>query len=355
MARCQLHRISEPCYYCERGLPSFEHFVQRIEILETRLRALELCDRSLLTLDIPKSIGVVRMGGLGDLAMLSSSLKALKAKDPDRALVLVTRAENMGLFADADYLDALLPVESWAEAGFKRRYDLRYAVEPPGIGSGKLPWQDYMTKDRSDIFDELLGVKSTKQFSIAVNPGALEKMEVVFKGLRRPLIGLAPLCKSAFRAIPPEYVEPLSRRILQKTTGTVVLMGKTTDSGIDLSNIRTSRIINLIDTLSVAEFVAAIRLMDAVIAPDTSTTHIAGALGTPCLALFGNIHPKTRVTYYPSVHALYPKGELPCIPCWDKSHPCRLSPGKHGADCMRLLTPERIVAALRENFLKVAA
>ena len=345
MSRCHAHHLKEPCFYCERGLPPFENLEARLEMLELRVRELELYERTMVNLDRRKTNFVIRMGGVGDLVMLSSSLKALKEKEPLRPIVLATKPENIEVLSGAEYLDGLIPVGNmdWGQTKFYRRYDLRYAVEPPGIGPGKLSWADYTTRDRSDIFDELLGVKSSKNFSLPIDQDIQASMRQRVAGLRYPLIGIAPTSKSPVRAIPPEYVKPLIERILKKYRGTVVLFGKTLGWSQHLAKIQGSHILNLIDALSLPEMIALCSLLDVVIAPDTGTTHVAGALGVKCLALFGNIDPKTRVTYYPSVKSLYPYGEMSCIPCWDKHDPCEIPRGQFGAACMRLLTPERIV------------
>ncbi len=46
---------------------------------------------------------------------------------------------------------------------------------------------------------------------------------------------------------------------------------------------------------------------------------------------------------------MYAKGELECIPCWDFKNPCPIH-DKIGAECMRLLTPERIFKVAQEKW-----
>jgi ADP-heptose:LPS heptosyltransferase len=102
-----------------------------------------------------------------------------------------------------------------------------------------------------------------------------------------------------------------------------------------------------------SEVIAICSLSDLIISPDTGPVHIAGALKKKCIALFGNIKPDTRVRYYRTVKALYPEGELGCIPCHDVFGSCDLGADRDlsenpGTDCMRLLTPKRIVEAVKE-------
>lgn len=347
MARCSAHRIEKPCFYCERGVPAFQTTDDWLKALEARVLELESNKQTLVNLDIRHTNLVVRMGGVGDLVILSSSLKALKEKYPHRSLILATKPENMAILAGVPFLDGIIPIDSWGEAQVKNRFDLRYKVEPKGIGSGCLPMADYTSMDRSDIFDQLLGVTSKKEFTVPLDDMALEKMGAQMSGWKDKLIiGLNPTCKSPLRTMPPEYVEPLVQKITQNLDATVVLFGKTEGWNQHLATLRARHLVNFIDQITLPELITAVSLMDVVIAPDSAVTHIAGALKIPCLGLFGNIHPKTRITYYPTVKALFPAGELPCIPCWDMPGACKRPKNEFGAKCMRLLTPERIAGEL---------
>jgi len=296
-------------------------------------------------------ICVIRMGGLGDLAILSSSLRALKAKVPWRPLVLATLSHNVDLLSGADYLDRVITVDDHDKEKWFKIFDCRWGVEPPTIGPGKLSWEDYIGRDRSDNFDRLLGVQNMmpKDFSVQVEPGAMATMSSQFSHKAKgPFIGIAPTSRSPVRCMPPEYVSPLVEMIIQARLGTPVLFGKTESWSESLASLDLPGTINFIDRLNLKKMVALISLLDMVISPDTGIYHVAAALHKPCLALFGNIEPHTRTTYYPTVRSLYPAGELHCIPCWDVPGACTIVPGVFGSPCMHLLTPERIMEGMKE-------
>jgi len=293
---------------------------------------------------------VIRMGGLGDLAILSSSLLALKQKEPHRNLVLGTRLENMELLAGADYLSRVIFFEDVEKEEWFRIYDCRWGVEPPNIGPGRTSWENYTQRDRSDIFDDLLGVRNGhKKFSI---PVPLMAQVNLHGKVPSRAIGIAPTSKSPVRCMPPEYVQPLADMIVKKLGRDVVLFGKTSGWCEHLADLKGPRITNFIDKLDIKESVALISLLDVVISPDTGIYHVAAALQRKALVIFGNIHPNTRTTYYPTVTSLYPgkEGEKICNPwpCWDVPFVCQLEPGTWGSKCMRLFTPERIFEALKE-------
>lgn len=293
-------------------------------------------------------ICVMRMGGLGDVTILSSSLSALKEKIPHRPLVFATMPHNVPVLMGAEYLERIITIEEAERQPWFKVFDCRWGVEPPNIGPGKTTWHDYTSTDRSDIFDRLLGVQSKKEFSIAVDKKAAAQVQALLSGLKRPLVGIAPTSRSPIRCIPPEFVHPMSSLVTQTMKARVVLFGKTEPWSKPLAAISGDKILNLIDLLDVKEMVALVNSLDYIISPDTATYHVAAALKKPCLAIFGNIEPHTRTTYYTTVKAVFPYGELPCIPCWDVPHVCHRVPNMFGAPCMRLFTPQRIIEELRD-------
>lgn len=54
---------------------------------------------------------------------------------------------------------------------------------------------------------------------------------------------------------------------------------------------------------------------DFFIGPDSGPMHIAGAVGTPSLALFGSISPEARINYYPTHQAIISEPKLSCQFC----------------------------------------
>jgi ADP-heptose:LPS heptosyltransferase len=113
-----------------------------------------------------------------------------------------------------------------------------------------------------------------------------------------------------------------------------------------LTKIQGKHVVNWLDQTSEEELIAVCSMSDMVISPDTGVLHVAGALKKKAVGVFGNINPATRVSYYPTVKALYPVGKMPCIPCHDVPGACDYD--KPGSPCMKLNTPEKIVRAAKE-------
>ncbi|MDD5523673.1 MAG: glycosyltransferase family 9 protein [Smithella sp.] len=299
-----------------------------------------------------KKIGgtcLVRMGGLGDLVILSSSIVKRKLKYPDKKITLATLPQYVPIGKNLKGVDKCISIDELCKYSFDETIDLRYSVEPSNIGPGSLPWRDYVSKDRSDNFDKLCGVNSQrKYFNIPVDKESIKKFKKMLPKSSGLVIGLNPTSKSPIRVIPPEYVNPLVNMLISRLGATVIIMGKTECWNDSLVNISHERVLNLLNKTSEADLLSLSSIPDLVITPDTGALHIAAALKKKCLGLFGNIDPRTRVTYYPTVRTIYPKRKLACIPCWDVPGSCQCEEGKQGGDCMRLITPERIFRVAKE-------
>ncbi len=296
---------------------------------------------------VKKKIGgtcVIRMGGLGDLILLSSGLRELKGRMKKSPLTFATLKEHVPFIRSLGFLDHVLDVDKINHYGFEKVIDLRFAVEPPQLGSFcKGTWESYMMDDRSDAFDKLLGVYPCPKIFLLHED---DKTEVrMYKIVGNDFILICASMVAAARSIIPSYIKPLCHKILRMGKK-VVLIGQSQPWNKNLSEISGDGIINLIDKTSTPELISLCRLADVVVTPDTGTLHIAGALGTKTLGIFGNINPRTRVSYYRNVNTLYPHGKMECIPCGDL-HPCKFN-NENGTDCIRLSTPSIIMKEIEE-------
>lgn len=94
-----------------------------------------------------------------------------------------------------------------------------------------------------------------------------------------------------------------------------------------------SKLKNVVDisNYSIKEVAALTEQVDLFIGPDSGPMHIAGALNTPGIILFGSIPPEARINYYPSLEFYKTKG-LACMPCYYRK--CNFQ-----VKCMTLINP----------------
>lgn len=308
---------------------------------------------------------VLRMGGIGDLVMLSSSLKAYREAHPEEKLILATSPQHMGVLKGAPFLEKIIPIPDSYKSSFYKVIDLRYKLESPEVG-GVLDSDVYKTVNRSDVTDRLMGLESAKKdFYVGVDEGKVDEVKkAIGHSKRHKWLGIQVTCTSNTRTMPPEYV-PEIVRLFRSVKGLKIVvfgndefwhgrrMGKENFEKKKIGKVRT---VNLMGGTDQEGMIALCSIMDYIISPDSAAVHIAGALGKKCLGLFGNMDPYLRIWYYPTVKALYPKNELPCVPCNDFCNPCEYyrhlaTPNQPiGGECMRKLTPERIFQEAKEWF-----
>jgi 2-polyprenyl-3-methyl-5-hydroxy-6-metoxy-1,4-benzoquinol methylase len=86
---------------------------------------------------------------------------------------------------------------------------------------------------------------------------------------------------------------------------------------------------------------ALVSQCDLLICPDSGLSHVAGALETPFLALFGPIHSDLRLRYMPSANVI--QSDVKCGPCFTHGFHETFCPlGGPNAPCMWNITPDEV-------------
>ncbi len=101
-----------------------------------------------------------------------------------------------------------------------------------------------------------------------------------------------------------------------------------------------NRILNLCGRTSIAESLALLAKCDLLVANDTGPVHMAAAVGTRCLVLFGPTRPDWTGPYGEGHRII--KRDLPCQPCL--KHRCPR--GDHA--CLESITAAEVAGAIRE-------
>jgi heptosyltransferase-2 len=95
--------------------------------------------------------------------------------------------------------------------------------------------------------------------------------------------------------------------------------------------------------------VLALASASAAVSNDSGLLHVASALGTPTIGIFGPTSPWHWAPLSPLAATMETKAELPCRPC----HKPVCRPGHHR--CMREIAPEDVLAATRRALAAVSA
>jgi ADP-heptose:LPS heptosyltransferase len=146
-----------------------------------------------------------------------------------------------------------------------------------------------------------------------------------------------------------------ARAIAVARGATIVLTGSAADRPLvnvvrqQLSDIS---IIDLAGQLDLIELAAVLEDLDLLVTGDTGPMHLAAAMGTPTVALFGPSNPQ-RFGPTGNRSAIL-RVDLPCSPCGFVRLPPERCRG-HVPDCMDGITVERVVAAALDVLREQAA
>ena len=140
---------------------------------------------------------------------------------------------------------------------------------------------------------------------------------------------------------PPTYFADLARA-LQKTGHAVWLVGsaKDADIGHDIVRLSGGACVNLCGKTTLDQAVELLASAGLVITNDSGLMHVAAAVGTPLIAIYGSSTPAFTPPLSPLAHI--EKLDIACSPCFERT--CPLG----HFNCMMQLKPERVLeSALR--------
>jgi heptosyltransferase-2 len=157
----------------------------------------------------------------------------------------------------------------------------------------------------------------------------------------RRIVAFAPGAVGPSKRWPSEYYAELARRLTAEGASVWVLGGPGESAlAAEIAAGDPSHIRDLTGS-DLRNAILALAAADLAVSNDSGLLHIAAAMGTPTIGIFGPTSPWHWAPLNPLAGVIETASELPCRPC-HKPH-CRL--GHHR--CMRDIPVERLVAATR--------
>jgi heptosyltransferase II len=141
---------------------------------------------------------------------------------------------------------------------------------------------------------------------------------------------------------PPSYFAELARQ-LRSEGDEVWLVGSNKDQpiGEDIVRLSGGACVNLCGRTSLDQAIDVLASARLAVANDSGLMHVAAAVGTPLLAIYGSSTPAHTPPMSPRAQVL--KIDIECSPCFERT--CPLG----HFDCMMHLKPERVLALAREE------
>ena len=336
------------------------------------------------------NILIVKLSAIGDVIHTLPSLNALRRLYPDAHITWVVEEEAADLVINHPQLDRVIIFrrkswinkvkagqfrQAWRDARLflarlhSRRYDL--VIDFHGLfkssiivclsrGKRKLgydSWQELtclflndripedMNKhavDRYLDFPRHLGADTGKpEFIVPITPTA--------KAKSRALLDLHHLEAKRYIAINPvalwdtklwddQKFAALADAVSQRMNIPVIFTGRDKESLDKITLKMATKGINIGGQTTLPELACIYQDALAVITTDSGPMHLAAAVGTPVIALFGPTDP-ARTGPYGATHIIIRAG-LSCSPCFLKKCPTR--------KCMEDIMPEQVYAAVEK-------
>lgn len=349
------------------------HLIKQLDAWLGRSLTLLLSPSSnLVDCSSPRSVLVIRPGGIGDAVILAPALAALKKKFPEVMITVLAERRNTGVFPLIPNVDRVLRYDVLGEflAAFRLKPDLVIDTEQYHRLSaivarltGAATRIGFATNERARQFhhaiayshddyevDSFFHLLAPLGISRPVTPGvpflsvpasAQERARQLLAPLAgQPHVILFPGASIPERRWGAERFAQVAVELGQRGYGVVVVGGRE-DAAVGAAIIQAAGGLNLAGRTSLAETAAIIEGAALLISGDSGVLHLGVGLGTPTVSLFGPGIAKKWAPRGPQHVVL--NLQLSCSPCTRFGNTDRCL---RQALCLQDLTSEMVLHAV---------
>jgi len=193
----------------------------------------------------------------------------------------------------------------------------------------------------NNIVDDGLGLEIfwNDQHESAVSKLAAEK------DLGKDYTALAPAASFFTKSWPAESYQELIKKICTHSSNKIVLLGGPQDKEYLDGLVLSDQVVNLAGLTGILESAVVLSRAKAVVSNDSGLMHLAAAVKTPVLAIFGSTVKELGFFPYRAESTVIENNEIKCRPC---SHVGRRECPKKHFKCMTEILPETVFSRLRE-------
>ncbi len=277
-------------------------------------------------LDTARRVLVIRNMGLGDILMLTPALQALHQQWQVEVEVATYARYVPLLWGSLGIVATHALGTDYQAQRFDAAIDLNWAVES-GTEVHKRP--------RQDLFAKLLHVRLNQRqpvYHVADSERRWACQQLA--QWSSPMVGIQVHASCRQRTYPAIHIRRLTE-MLQATGYTVAFLGERWAGSTPRA------VVDLTGSLSLRQAAALIEQMSVMICPDSGLLHLAVAVGTPTVGLFGPIPPELRTVGYPHCQAVTVSGACPHQPCFDSG-----AAGCREPYCMQAIEPQSVIETM---------
>lgn len=282
---------------------------------------------------------VRKVGGIGDVLMILPSLRQIKSEFPH---IRLTFALDRHRTANDNYysLCANLPfIDNIVDARYVNHSNYKYVADVSAVCI-RYERSDLPAVNRIDLFAQHLGVQkiANKIPQYIVEGTEAHWASEALMPLRAAEVRLVALHTASMdgkRCWPKErYLE-----LVEACAGLPIHFVVFDYNNVFNNWDKFDNVTNFSNT-NIREMAALIGQCDLFVGPDSGPMHIAAAVRTPAIVLFGSIPPEARINYYPT-HVAITSDSVSCLGCWYS--PCRIQ-----LKCMKDITAIHVRLKIQE-------
>lgn len=250
------------------------------------------------------------------------TLSGLWRNAPDFSRLLKSNRFDLAIDFQGLFKSAAISLLSGAgnRVGYCDMRELSQIVSRPICGEGS---KLHVVERYLDVVRELVGQISEIRFPIHITPEESEQARAIAQksGLaiqQAPYVVLAPGTNWRTKCWPTKHYAVLADQLRQAGFG-VMLVGGQGDKPLaqDIQSSSQTNPVDLTGKTTLKQLACLIRESIAFVGGDTGPMHLAVAVSTPVVALFGPTDPLRNGPYYG--HNVILRPQRPCINCWKRN------------------------------------
>ncbi|MFB0547044.1 MAG: glycosyltransferase family 9 protein, partial [Anaerolineae bacterium] len=205
-----------------------------------------------------------------------------------------------------------------------------------------------------------IGASSDDQrMEIAIPPGAerwAEEMmrDAGFKTVEGPLVAIHPGSGSysLARRWAPERFAQVADALVERHGARIVLVGKEGNGVAEVASAMRAEALNLAERTTLKQLAALLKRCDLFIGADSGVMHLAAAVGTSIVAIFGPSNPRAWGPWTASGGqiSVTVRADLPCSPCsyvgFSLGRRCQTR------ECLEAIKPDMVLEAVERMVLR---
>ncbi|MEA3459660.1 MAG: glycosyltransferase family 9 protein [Chloroflexota bacterium] len=207
-----------------------------------------------------------------------------------------------------------------------------------------------------DVVETVGATTDDLSLEVAISPAAeaFANGQIPMANDRCPLVAIHPGSGgySPARRWSTEGFAHVADALVERYGARIVLVGTPADGISKVASLMHSEAVNLEGKTTLKQLAAVLRRCDLFIGADSGVMHLACAVGTPVVAIFGPSNHKAWGPWTPRGEergrAVVVRADLPCSPCSYVGFSVRRREGCKARTCMRLVTPEMVLEAATE-------